>query len=119
MNIDTDTQWSFWDGIREYEAKNHDSSTREEQKPNKMSALPRVPTVAEVMAGVKRAQSNIFKPVTKESMCYHYLPLLGAKSYVELSLAMAAPRALGRLYTSIGLSDDMNTMNSATAASCP
>merc|ERR1719240_2231396 len=24
MNIDTDTQWSFWDGIREYEAKNHD-----------------------------------------------------------------------------------------------
>merc|ERR1711871_1583832 len=24
MNIDTDTQWSFWDGIREYEAANHD-----------------------------------------------------------------------------------------------
>ena len=32
-------------------------------------------------------------------MCYHYLPLLGAKSYVELSLAMGAPRAMGRLYT--------------------
>jgi len=24
MNIDTDTQWAFWDGIRQYEAKNHD-----------------------------------------------------------------------------------------------
>ena len=85
-----------------------------------MSQLPKVPTVAEVMAGIKKAQSNIFKPVTKvgirvtfvslckfnnlnlciqESMCYHYLPLLGAKSYVELSLAMGAPRAMGRLYT--------------------
>ncbi|HDO06468.1 MAG TPA: class II fructose-bisphosphate aldolase [Bacteroidetes bacterium] len=24
MNIDTDTQWAFWDGIRNYEAKYHD-----------------------------------------------------------------------------------------------
>ncbi len=24
MNIDTDTQWAFWNGIREYEAKNRD-----------------------------------------------------------------------------------------------
>lgn len=24
MNIDTDTQWAFWNSIREYEAKNHD-----------------------------------------------------------------------------------------------
>ena len=24
MNIDTDTQWSFWKGIRDYEAANHD-----------------------------------------------------------------------------------------------
>ena len=24
MNIDTDTQWAFWDGVRGYEAKNHD-----------------------------------------------------------------------------------------------
>jgi fructose-bisphosphate aldolase class II len=24
MNIDTDTQWAFWDGVREYEAKLHD-----------------------------------------------------------------------------------------------
>jgi len=24
MNIDTDTQWAFWDGVKAYEAKNHD-----------------------------------------------------------------------------------------------
>ena len=24
MNLDTDLQWAFWDGIRAYEAKNHD-----------------------------------------------------------------------------------------------
>ena len=24
MNIDTDTQWAYWDGVRAYEAKNHD-----------------------------------------------------------------------------------------------
>ena len=34
---------------------------------NKMSSLPKVPTVAEVIAGVKKAQSNIFKPITKAS----------------------------------------------------
>ena len=22
MNIDTDTQWAYWDGVRQYEAKN-------------------------------------------------------------------------------------------------
>lgn len=24
MNIDTDMQWAYWDGVRAYEAKNHD-----------------------------------------------------------------------------------------------
>jgi len=24
MNIDTDTQWAAWDGVRAYEAKYHD-----------------------------------------------------------------------------------------------
>ena len=24
MNIDTDTQWAYWDGIRQYEAKNRE-----------------------------------------------------------------------------------------------
>ena len=24
MNIDTDTQWAYWDGVRQYEKKHHD-----------------------------------------------------------------------------------------------
>ncbi len=48
MNIDTDTQWAFWDGIRDYEAKNHDYLQAQignpdgEDKPNKKKYDPRV-----------------------------------------------------------------------------
>jgi len=48
MNIDTDTQWAFWDGIRKYEAKNHDylqgqiGNPEGEDKPNKKKYDPRV-----------------------------------------------------------------------------
>jgi len=47
MNIDTDTQWAFWDGIREYESKNHDylqgqiGNPDGETKPNKAYYDPR------------------------------------------------------------------------------
>lgn len=47
MNIDTDTQWATWDGIREYEAKNHDylqgqiGNPDGEDKPNKSYYDPR------------------------------------------------------------------------------
>mmetsp|Transcript_20470 Transcript_20470/g.25299 ORF Transcript_20470/g.25299 Transcript_20470/m.25299 type:complete len:403 (-) Transcript_20470:173-1381(-) len=48
MNIDTDTQWAFWDGVREYEAKNHDylqgqiGNPEGEDKPNKKYYDPRM-----------------------------------------------------------------------------
>ena len=48
MNIDTDTQWAFWDGVRKYEAKNHDylqgqiGNPEGEDKPNKKKYDPRV-----------------------------------------------------------------------------
>jgi fructose-bisphosphate aldolase class II len=48
MNIDTDTQWAFWNGVREYEAKNHDylqaqiGNPEGEDKPNKKKYDPRV-----------------------------------------------------------------------------
>ncbi len=48
MNIDTDTQWAFWDGIRTYEQKNHDylqsqiGNPEGEDKPNKKKYDPRV-----------------------------------------------------------------------------
>jgi fructose-bisphosphate aldolase class II len=48
MNIDTDTQWAFWDGIRTYEAKYHDylqgqiGNPESETKPNKKYYDPRM-----------------------------------------------------------------------------
>jgi len=48
MNIDTDTQWAFWDGLREYEAKYHDylqgqiGNPEGEEKPNKKYYDPRM-----------------------------------------------------------------------------
>lgn len=47
MNIDTDTQWSFWDGVREYVADKHDYLQAQignpdgEEKPNKKYYDPR------------------------------------------------------------------------------
>jgi len=47
MNIDTDTQWAYWDGIRAYEAKYHDYLQKQignpdgEDKPNKKYYDPR------------------------------------------------------------------------------
>ena len=48
MNIDTDTQWAFWDGIRTYEQANHDYLQAQignpdgADKPNKKKYDPRV-----------------------------------------------------------------------------
>ncbi len=47
MNIDTDTQWAFWDGVRGYVAKYHDylqgqiGNPEGEEKPNKSYYDPR------------------------------------------------------------------------------
>lgn len=47
MNIDTDMQWAFWNGVREYEAKNHDYLQAQignpdgDDKPNKKFYDPR------------------------------------------------------------------------------
>lgn len=48
MNIDTDTQWAFWDGVRQYEEKYHDylqgqiGNPDGEDKPNKKYYDPRM-----------------------------------------------------------------------------
>jgi len=48
MNVDTDTQWAFWDGIRAYEAANRPylqgqiGSPDGEDKPNKKYYDPRM-----------------------------------------------------------------------------
>merc|ERR1712113_598243 len=48
MNIDTDTQWAYWDGLRGFEAENHDylqgqiGNPDGPDKPNKKKYDPRV-----------------------------------------------------------------------------
>jgi len=48
MNIDTDTQWAYWDGVRAYEAENHDylqgqiGNPDGDDKPNKKYYDPRM-----------------------------------------------------------------------------
>ena len=48
MNIDTDTQWAFWDGVREFESANRDylqgqiGNPDGDEKPNKKYYDPRV-----------------------------------------------------------------------------
>lgn len=47
MNIDTDTQWAFWDGVRAFESQNHDylqgqiGNPEGDDKPNKKKYDPR------------------------------------------------------------------------------
>jgi len=74
--------------------------------------------MGEVVAEVRRIQARLFRPVTKDTVYYHYLPLLGVKSYVELATTMAAPRLMGNIYSSIGLPRDLNTVNTVAAATC-
>jgi len=60
MNIDTDTQWAYWDGIRGYEAKNRDylqaqiGNPEGESVPNKKYYDPRMPIRAAEDSTVQR-----------------------------------------------------------------
>ena len=60
MNLDTDIQWAFWDGVRGYEAKNHDylqgqiGNPKGPDAPNKKYYDPRVWLGAAEEAATKR-----------------------------------------------------------------
>lgn len=62
MNIDTDTQWATWDGVRKYVAKNHDylqgqiGNPEGEDKPNKKYYDPRKWLRAGQLTLVKRVE---------------------------------------------------------------
>jgi fructose-bisphosphate aldolase class II len=62
MNIDTDTQWAFWDGMRAYEAKNRDYLQNQignpdgADKPNKKYYDPRMPLRSGEQAMAKRLE---------------------------------------------------------------
>lgn len=62
MNIDTDTQWAYWSGIKEFEAKYHDYLQTQignpdgEDKPNKKYYDPREPIRSAEASTVKRLE---------------------------------------------------------------
>jgi len=62
MNIDTDLQWAYWDGVREYEAKNHDylqgqiGNPTGDDQPNKKFYDPRSWQRAGEVSFVERAK---------------------------------------------------------------
>ena len=64
MNLDTDLQWAFWDGVREYEAANHDylqgqiGNPKGPDAPNKKYYDPRVWVGAGEAAFTKRLLSS-------------------------------------------------------------
>jgi len=63
MNIDTDTQWAFWDGVRAYEAENRDylqgqiGNPDGDDKPNKKYYDPR----ASLRAGEESMAARLVK----------------------------------------------------------
>ena len=62
MNIDTDTQWAFWDGVRKFESKNRDylqgqiGNPEDSEKPNKKYYDPRVWLRAGQMSLIERLE---------------------------------------------------------------
>ena len=62
MNIDTDTQWAYWDGIRQYEASNRGylqtqiGNPEGPEKPNKKFYDPRMPVRSAEQTTVARLQ---------------------------------------------------------------
>ena len=77
MNIDTDTQWAFWDGIRSYEAEycpylqiqigNPDSPT----KPNKKNYDPRMPLRCQ--RHLSCGQASLFRHPSLSFMVHAYV----------------------------------------------
>ena len=75
MNIDTDTQWAFWDGVRAYEAQWHDylqgqiGNPEGDDKPNKKKYDPRV--------WLREAEKSFIKRLTRAFEDLNALNVLG------------------------------------------
>merc|ERR1719454_1003876 len=74
MNIDTDTQWAFWDGVRGCEAKYHDSlqgqigNPEGDDKPNKKYYDPRM----SLRAGEESMAARLVK-AAEDLKCVNFL----------------------------------------------
>jgi len=80
MNIDTDTQWAYWDGIRQYEASNRGylqtqiGNPEGPEKPNKKFYDPRMPVRSAEASTVDRLQQ-----------CFEDLNCVGVLGLGEMS----------------------------------
>ena len=63
-----------------------------------MSLLP-VLDRAKLRAQLAELRARLVRPVTRETVCYHYLPMLGVKSYLELSVNVLNPALTAEIYT--------------------
>jgi len=79
-----------------------------------MSELPKIRTLTQK---IKEVQSSLMKPVNKENVFYHYLPLFGVKSYLELSINVFNPVISHNFYSRLGC-NDLTTANTLSAAAC-
>jgi len=67
MNVDTDTQWAYWDGLRQFEKEKHDylqgqiGNPTGPDKPNKKCYDPRVWIRAAEQSMTKRCQVSMDK----------------------------------------------------------
>jgi fructose-bisphosphate aldolase class II len=72
MNIDTDTQWAYWDGLRKFESEKHDylqsqiGNPEGEDKPNKKFYDPRVWIRKAEESMVERAGVSMEKLMSKD-----------------------------------------------------
>jgi len=76
MNIDTDTQWSFWKGIRDYEAANHDylqAQIGNPDSPDKPCAS-RVPAFALCRSHCLRLDSHRRRRVSHRRLAKPFFP---------------------------------------------
>ena len=65
---------------------------------NKMSTLIPVISKEKLHQRVIELKSKLIRPLTKKSAFYHYLPMFGVKSYVELSLNVINPSLSEQIY---------------------
>ena len=63
-----------------------------------MSLLP-VLDRAKLRAQLAELRARLVRPVSRETVCYHYLPMLGVKSYLELSVNVLSPALTAEVYT--------------------
>lgn len=93
MNIDTDTQWSYWDGIRAYEKEKHDylqgqiGNPSGADKPNKKFYDPRVWIRKGEESMAARVTVSMEKLLSKGT----YEPKSGMEGHPQLGTPKAAP----------------------------